>query len=322
MTFFQNTFEGGTDATAITTGNSGSTSGTAFDSVINTGGTTTYASAAAYDGGRGYSCVNTSTSANYVAWTTLTGSRTADVQFMMKVVTLASSGAGVCVIASSGGSKYLQLVVSTSGQIQLQDFTFGTIGTSAANISFNTWYRVAILADNSGGTTLGFCTVNVYAGESTTPFTSITVSAKNFGAANFNQAWLGKILGSAAASTIYFDRVALDTAGTSEIGPLLTVSAGSSVSCAAGGSATMAPVVTFGYGSQSYLWSILSGPSTSTSQLSSTTTLSPTFTPSAGVGTYVLQLVVTDSTNSLSGSTNGIVSAATNVTWAVTVRQG
>ena len=96
----------------------------------------------------------------------------------------------------------------------------------------------------------------------------------------------------------------------------LTVDVGADRSLVTGASAALSATASGGAGAKSYAWTVTSGPSTATSQFSSTTAATPTFTPSA-VGTYVLRCTVTDASGSANDSVTVTVAAAAAATGTV-----
>ena len=182
MTTYNNSLTGISSGTAITTGNSGGTSGTAFNAVA--GSVTVNTSAdltAAYD--RGFIAALSTSSASYVAWTTTTQTE-GYIRFYFRVA--GTPPATVRLARGYSGSTIRWEVRLTTGLVVMMTKEDGnTVAQTASAISTNTIYRVEVGLTGSGAD------LHVYAGEGTselsntdfdTAYVSGTWSQVRFGA--------------------------------------------------------------------------------------------------------------------------------------------
>ena len=125
MTQLLNSAEGGSNGTTVTTGNSGGTSGNAFDSVlIGTGASVTYSSAQSAHGELSIeSVLGSSASSSMVEWSTsLTGSSLSQVWFRVYVYLPALPTGNLRLFRCHNGGTFLGAVaINSSGNISLLD---------------------------------------------------------------------------------------------------------------------------------------------------------------------------------------------------------
>lgn len=206
--------------------------------------------------------------------------------------------------ASAFASVLWQVRVLTDGTVQFRDglsakwSSTGTLPNTTAD------YRLAVLIN---GTTVR---VKVYdsANSATTLFDSGNVAGAYSGGA-----WDGVRYGQISAMVwgLFVDEINR-VATTTEPGPAVTpptVDAGADQTIQDTHTATIDATVTGTTGTPVYAWSVLSGPSTSSGQFSTTSAVDTAFTPAGGAGTYVLQLAVTDGSGVTTDTTTVTVTA-------------
>lgn len=181
-TFFYNTFEGGTNGTTITTGNSGGTSGHAFDAVTITNGSLTFSSTQSAHGSLA-AAMSTTVSTGQVAnfsWNTIPLTTTmygrVYVYLTASPITTDANiqfrGTG----ASNGGS----IQIDTGRHLVLQNGVFTTILTFSTVLATATWYRIEwYMATGTAGN--ASFTVTYYAGDSQSAIESHTDQTSAWG---------------------------------------------------------------------------------------------------------------------------------------------
>ena len=172
MPTLTNSFEGGPASVAISTANSGGTSGDAFDGVTTAGGTTaTYSTAHPTRGSTGaaFGIPASAGQAAYVAYSTsLTAVATAAALYARRYIFLTASPpiAYGIVRGLSGASQRWRVALNTSRKIEARAADNSVIGTSTTTLALSTPYRIEVSAT---GSTTGSIEVRIYAGEDTTP---------------------------------------------------------------------------------------------------------------------------------------------------------
>jgi hypothetical protein len=171
-----NTAEGGTNATAVSTGNSGSGSGTAFTSVsAGSGGTITFSTAAAYDGSLGYAFVQpTAATVQVLDHDHGTTSASWTVRFYLQIDTLPSGGMGIGASIRSATNRLASINLTATGKINIS--LGATQGAdSTPSLAVDTWYRFE-WHGTGFGTASSACDLEVYAGDDVTPFITRSLS--------------------------------------------------------------------------------------------------------------------------------------------------
>lgn len=140
-----NSFEGGTDGTTVTTGNSGGASGTAFSGiqVVGTGSAAFESSGPIHDA---MSLLITAIGGTtMVRWdAAVVGSRTElyGVAYMKWGAFPASYSTIIEAKQTDGGSLSFRIKINNTGQLRLTDSADATVWSAAASLSLNTVYRV------------------------------------------------------------------------------------------------------------------------------------------------------------------------------------
>ena len=152
-----NSFEGGTNTTSISHGNSGGTSGNAFDVVtIGSGGTGAFSTVRAAHGSVSGLFQTTTANGTFASWTTSMGVQS-QVWFRTYLFFTANPAAATrfFTVANAAATGCARWSVSTGGKILAADSAGTTITTSTHPIPLNQWFRVegfAILSATAGQT--------------------------------------------------------------------------------------------------------------------------------------------------------------------------
>lgn len=230
MTLYTNNAEGGANGSAVATTDTGS--GTAFTDVVpGTGGTITYATAAAQKGGLGYAFVAAASNSCYVDWVNLAGAANTGyaLRAYVYVPTLptANSQPLFTLRSAGGGTGILTFQLGTTGTgshlFVTEDGNAGaTLTGSTTTFSFAaaTWYRIEVQGSNASSTT-GVLNIQVYAGDSATAVSggTIALSAINyFSTATIGTVRWGRAAAIGSAFNLNMDDLAFQTASTTPIG--------------------------------------------------------------------------------------------------------
>lgn len=235
----QNTAEGGSNTTTVTTANSGGGSGTVFDLVNIPGGQAlTYSSTFAQQGALSYKIVNDTSSAQgaIVRWGDTLALPSAAVRCYVYFPTATWPTVNATLVQFGCGTTGAitgapRLALGTSGKLLVQDAAGTTVYTSTATLPTGTWVRLELYATPNASPTAGtigggFATGT---GALTEQFTS---SAVNAGTGNVGRLQVGKLSGTWSGQTFYVDNIALgDTAafiGTSSFNAPPTATAAAS----------------------------------------------------------------------------------------------
>jgi hypothetical protein len=299
MTLIANTAEGGSDGTAVTTGNSGGASGTAWAGVTIGTGTINFETSQFFKGSLSYEFAPGSASSCYVHWLP-TAANTAVFRGYVRLSGLPSSGQYLINVRTTGGGTSLMGlgVNAGTGTIFIQDTTSTTIFTSTGGLSTNTWYRIEFSLSN-GNTATGAMELKVFTGDDTTEIANLStsLSARNFGTATQGQVRIGRPTALGTIAALYWDDLgwsdgtltllgpsAANLPPVADAGPDLDPLFNTLVSLV--GTASSDPDGTI----STYAWTQLSGAAVT---LSGAATATATFTP-ATPGVRVFQLEVTD----------------------------
>lgn len=239
-----NTAEGGTNTTAVTAGNSGGSSGNAYDTVT---GAPTFSTTQAAHGSLSYS-FSTSTAATLsLNWTTSVGSVAVVAGRAYLYATSFTVGSMICRGRDNTSAQIFRILTDTTGKITLRVGTGNTlVGTGASSMSVNTWYRIEWVINVAASAQVD---VRVYLGDSTTLFDSVSSSTANTGTLNVAEMNIGVFTSTASVPQYYLDDIAVsdgsfpgpaivtttDTAGTARtLSAADTVAAGAAVTDSAG----------------------------------------------------------------------------------------
>jgi hypothetical protein len=217
MTVLTNSFEGGSNTTTITTGNSGGTSGNAFDNVSITGtNTLTYSSTQSFTGLLSCAVVSGSPVGNsLIRWgPSLTGSSVPAVWFRAYV--FLTAGASACRIIRASNNSYGTLCgwieVNSSAKLILRDAAGNAQATSNTALPNDAWVRLEGYV--IGSAVAGQLQLQIF---KTTPNGLVPDEVVTTAATlNTNGAITGIDYGnpsSTASTTFYLDNVGVSTTG-------------------------------------------------------------------------------------------------------------
>lgn len=215
-----NSAEGGTSGATVTTGNSGGTSGDAWDEVSIPAGTTlTYQTAAAYKGSRGYR-VTTGTTSGHGAdmrWA-LAGWPLVRQRFYIRFSALPGYESQVAYVSSPSGSLLARVMVTSTGKLSVFNAWFSRLWTSTNSLAVNTWYRIEFIV--VPGTTYSNGTIRVAyaAGDGAVAETYVSTAANTGNGGVLGQMYVGKLTGVWNANLDFDDVAADDQSSSSFLG--------------------------------------------------------------------------------------------------------
>jgi hypothetical protein len=242
----------GTDGTTVTTGNSDDNGGNAFVLVnIGAAAIMAYETTGAIHGTSSIRMTTpTTTSTVQVGWTD-TGATSAAARWYVHFTTLPTAllQLGVNFRGNGAGSSLARIDTTTDGTFRcVMGSTTGSF--SGSGLSTGTTYRLEAVASGFNGSS-GTITVTAYVGESTTPFTSATVSGATT-SFTCDAVRIGKFALTGNFDALW-DSLAVNIGASSEIGPHArtgavteTVTAGSTVTGVTGKVGAVTDTVTAG----------------------------------------------------------------------------
>lgn len=222
MALKQNSAEGGSNGTTVTTANSGGASGTPFDLVsIGSGGSIAYSTTEAMHGTCSICVANAAGVLTYFGFSGYSATQLV-TRFYVRFDTLPGANGPVrlCDIRT-GSTSVTRVVVDTGNHLVLQTNNGGTTLKVFSPLSVGTWYRIEVATTN--GTSAGTISMDYYLGDSTTPVETgyATTSANTGTTANLTQVYYGSAAGPAAALTLYLDDIAVQDGTLTYLGPAL-----------------------------------------------------------------------------------------------------
>lgn len=242
MTAKTNTFEGGTNGTAITAGNSGAASGDPFSSVT---GAPTFSAAAAVHGTLGMSAQAASGLTAYVTYSGFSAT-TCAVRFYYTYTTTRSIATILVRILSSGALVANVRQSAAGNTISFTNASNAVVGLTGA-LTVGVTYRIeaSVLSSAAAGT-LDWA---VYVGDSTTPAWSGSGTGQPTNGGPITDISFGKFSTTTDTAAFLLDDIAaadgtltpIGVPGTPATGTsALTVTAAGAASAAASGAATLA----------------------------------------------------------------------------------
>lgn len=240
-----NSLEGGTDGTAVTTGNSGGASGKAFSFVTpSTGGTIAYA---ALDALAGALCAQLTqpTAANQpvvVGWTAAANATSFAARYYVRLTGYPDAILDAIQIRTIAGANSCSVTISPTGQVGLRNNAGTTYGATTAVMALNTWYRIEVQGSSLGSAGATVLAVQLYEGHSTTPVETVSTSA----ATTTNLAGMVRFGRSSVANLATWkqDDHAVEFGDSTPIGPSGTVPVTATASLAVTATLTAAAVTT------------------------------------------------------------------------------
>ena len=169
--------------TTVTTANSSGTNDNAFQGVTigaNMGLTFDNAHAAHGTNGFKWATSTTSTHITYLEWSGFTAATRIYGAFYVYIT--ASIASSVRLIQFRNGTSTLNCGIfldSSTNKIGIRSSADAALATTSTAMALNTWMRVEF--DFTFNATTGAGTVTLYTGDSTTPNSTVSVSAQNFG---------------------------------------------------------------------------------------------------------------------------------------------
>jgi hypothetical protein len=220
MTDVLNTFEGGTNGTTITTGNSGGGSGTAFNFIQTvSGGASVYTSTSPYRGtlSGSFSSGGTTAGTAYAEYSTaVASSSSAPVygrfRFMMPSLPADATGVRVGVVTDSTGAFVAEIRVTNSGAVSIRGSAGTALATFSATYAAGTFWDVdlAVLVFSS---TVGQIEGRRHAADGSVAQTLTSAATLNtLGAGGTNKFQHGMIR-SIISTTVVIDDVAWSLTG-------------------------------------------------------------------------------------------------------------
>jgi fibronectin type 3 domain-containing protein len=207
-----NSFEGGAAGGAITAANSGGASGNKFNSESCSGGTAKYSTSAAH-GKRG-AALTPSTKACYLQWGKASITSASKTSYGRTYLDLAATPKATVELVHLGDASLdrdAQIDVGTLDRLSLYNEAGTKELTFTKTLPLHTWLRIEWKLVNSK--TAGSFTVSVYAGDSTTPLETHTVTGIDTGT-SFGSLQVGQVATTKVApGTILLDDVAFGTVG-------------------------------------------------------------------------------------------------------------
>lgn len=195
MAVLTNTAEGGTDQTAVSTGNSGGTSGDPFTAVaLASGGVNRFDVAADASGALGYAIANRGTAANTALQWNEPDHGSVAISFgryyLTSTATPTSSSATLRFF-SSAGTEIVRLYWLTSNKLQLwQPSAFIASSLTTTVLTPGTFYRIEYKLDTTTSGA-GAMTLRIYQGDSTTLLEEIGPIALTAAVTSHSRVWFG-----------------------------------------------------------------------------------------------------------------------------------
>lgn len=206
-----NSFEGGSNGTTVTTGNSGGASGDAFDNAPTpgAGGVMTYSTAQAAHGSLSMTTSTGVGSALAYAGYTLATTSADTCRTYCRFVSLPSAQQNFVRYLSTG-SQALRVNCTTSGLIEVRNAANNVVGTTTSAISAGSWFRLEL--QSTWSTTVGAVTLRLYLSpDSTTISDSLTLTSLVL-TASANEIRYGVGSSMANAVQVWYDDLAIEGA--------------------------------------------------------------------------------------------------------------
>jgi hypothetical protein len=215
-----NTLEGGTNATTITTANSGGASGNAFDSaqVGGTNGVCSYENTRAFAGTLSAAIASGTTSVDpYIGWTLIGGQPVIWGRFYAWVTANPAANWRIAAVYGTAPNVNMRAFIrfTTTGKLVVLDSASTVVYTTTASFPLNQWTRVEYMV--VGSASAGQIWIAMYNGNNASPI------EQNTSAASFNTAGeIASVLHGIASpqanvAKAWFDNLAISTVGP--IGP-------------------------------------------------------------------------------------------------------
>lgn len=223
MVAASNSFDGGSQGTTITTGNSGGASGTAFN-VVTIGGSSTEVFDSHGKGLFSGKIAPQSGQFDYVAWTTAIGTQSDVIYGRFYMYLTANPNAALHVVRtlSSSSARYA-VVINTNGTVSLFGSSDTAFSTSTATVPLNQWCRVEFDCNYSTGGD-GAGDAFLYFGNPDAPYPDYTEVIGGFSptGTSADTFRFGKGQNNTFTDTFWIDEININTDGSP--GPVVTSS--------------------------------------------------------------------------------------------------
>lgn len=221
-----NTFEGSSNGTTITTGNSDAGSGDAFNVVtINSPGTVTYDSSTASDGAYSAHVTGDTASTVFVSWNGYADSAGA-MRFTFKLNSIPSGTVFIGrIMANADASRSAQVAVNSSAQLLVADAAGTTKATfTGVTLSTSVWYEAELESIIGGTTTTGTinCRLRTAADPNTILASYASGATVNAGTTTISGFRLGQLVAGVACD-LNFDSYSTDNGTSNPIGPVYKI---------------------------------------------------------------------------------------------------
>lgn len=205
-----NNGEGGSNGSAITTGNSGGASGNAWDSILAAAGTCAYDNTQTAHGALSLTHSTSGTAASLqLQWEASTGNPARMWGRYYYRYTSTTLTLDLHRVRNSSGSQVGRLTVASStGFLQLRNGGNTVVATSSTALSTGTWYRIEW--DFQPGSVTN--TAWIYAADSVVPLETVSASS-SYGSTDCGQFHLGNLSSQANVGQRWFDDVAVTDLG-------------------------------------------------------------------------------------------------------------
>ncbi len=323
MPLVANSFEGGTNGVAVTTANSGGTSGDAFNAVAGAvaGATLAYSATEMAHGSLALQVATAATAGTqWVGYTTSFGTNSDFyLRFNLYLTALPAASATLW-RGFSGAATLCSLNMNTSGQLRVQD-SLGVVvsGSTSGALPTGQWVRVELHITMS--TTVGQTELRVYHSVDSTvaTFSAQSTATLNLGATSADGYRMGLQTTQANYGPTWFDDYALSTttwlgpAAASNVPPTVSVTApdywplAETVTASASAADTDGTIAT-------YAWTMLSEPPGSGATLTTPSASATSFVPLIE-GDYTLECSVTDNLGGVGADSRVIHITAAQYVW-------
>lgn len=315
-----NNAEGGSNGTAVTTGNSGGSSGTAFLTVAaGAGGTIVFNNTTKMHGALAYAFTPGAGTACYCVFNDA-GTGTVNFSFRgyMYITGNPSSETQWLTVQTSAGGAIVTINLTTTGKLKVVNAAAATLGTFTNSIPLNTWTRISIFGTSNA--TTGAVTVKMYPGDSGTVTETQAFTNVNTGASvACNRIVVGKLTATGNLAAYYVDDLALDVSSATEIGatvlfpPTVTNLAGNQ-NVTAASTANLSYSASDSDGTVASLATTFDFPTSGTPAITGGTTATPSFTAGSAPNLYVVRQTATDN-DALTGFATAEVRVPTSADW-------
>lgn len=204
-----NTFEGGTNGTAVTTGNTGGASGDAANQIVaGAGWTHRFSSAQAMHGSLSLEQVGGSGTQAYFAWTYTSVDRVYGRAYAY--LTTAFQGRSLIQCRAAAAQTW-RIALTSGGVVEFRNAA-NTLVDSSAALSLNTWYRIEFDVQQSTGN----FTVLIYVGDGVTGgdlLDTLSGTGASLGTTDFDEIRFGQIANATGLNSLFFDGLDVNDVG-------------------------------------------------------------------------------------------------------------